>query len=66
MFSKIVKAGFANPRKQLLNNLSKGLDIKKEQTEQWLKENKIAPTQRAETLTIENWVNITNTYPHKP
>ena len=62
LFFKIVKAGFSQPRKQLINNLSRGLKLKREKTENWLLKNKIQPTQRAETLTIENWLKLTKTY----
>lgn len=65
LFAKIVKAGFANPRKQLINNLSKDLNLTKSQAEQWLKQNKIAPKQRAETLTVSNWITLTKTYPQQ-
>jgi len=59
LFFKIVKAGFSQPRKQLINNLSRGLKMKKEEIKSWLLENKIQPEQRAETLTIEDWKNLT-------
>jgi len=61
-FFKIVKAGFSQPRKQLINNLSKGLTMPREKTEAWLKTNKISPTQRAETLSIADWLHLTNQY----
>ena len=65
LLAKIVKAGFANPRKQLVNNLSKNLNLEKNQAEQWLIGNKIKSNQRAETLTVDDWVSLTNTYPQK-
>lgn len=55
-FFRIVKAGFSQPRKQLTNNLSKKLELNKERVKFWLLENNIQPTQRAETLSIEDWV----------
>jgi len=58
-FFKIVRSGFSHPRKQLINNLSTGLSISREQVEAWLKKNKILPTTRAETLTVENWIKLT-------
>ncbi len=61
LFSKVVRAGFSHPRKQLINNLSKPLNLTRAQTEQWLLKNKIRPQQRAETLTIENWLNLSKT-----
>jgi len=65
LFSKIVRAGFSQPRKQLINNLSKSLDIKKPEIEDWLKKNNIEPKQRAETLNIKDWINLTNTFYNK-
>ena len=61
-FFKIVKAGFSQPRKQLINNLSRGLKIDQEKTKTWLLKNKIKPTQRAETLNIANWISLTKSY----
>jgi len=57
-FFKIVRSGFSHPRKQLINNLSTGLSIPRPQVETWLQENKIRPEQRAETLTIEEWIKL--------
>jgi len=65
LFAQIIKAGFSNPRKQLVNNLSKDLTLEKNQAEQWLTKNNISPTQRAETLSVDNWLALTNTYPQK-
>ncbi len=61
-FFKVVKAGFSQPRKQLANNLSKSLEKDKNQINSWLLENKINPKQRAETLSINDWKNLTNSY----
>ncbi len=58
LFFKIVKAGFSQPRKQLINNLSRSLKIDKIKVAAWLLKNNIQPTQRAETLTIENWIKL--------
>lgn len=58
LFFKIVKAGFSQPRKQLINNLSKGLKIDKKKVGGWLQENGIQPTQRAETLRVEDWLKL--------
>ncbi|MFY9457539.1 MAG: 16S rRNA (adenine(1518)-N(6)/adenine(1519)-N(6))-dimethyltransferase RsmA [Candidatus Spechtbacterales bacterium] len=62
-FFKLVKAGFSNPRKQLINNLSKGLDINREQTQQWLKSCGVDPTRRAETLAVEEWAHLAKLSP---
>jgi len=61
-FFKIVKAGFSHPRKQLINNLSKGLNLEKQRIEKWLLKNEIQPSQRAETLSIKHWQKLTKTY----
>ena len=62
LFFKIVKAGFSQPRKQLINNFSKSLEISREKVEKWLKKNSIQPSQRAETLTVKNWIDLANDY----
>ncbi|MCX6721828.1 MAG: 16S rRNA (adenine(1518)-N(6)/adenine(1519)-N(6))-dimethyltransferase RsmA [Candidatus Staskawiczbacteria bacterium] len=62
LFFKIVKAGFSHPRKQLAGNLSQALDIKKEKTAEWLAQNKINPTQRAETLSIDSWIALAKSF----
>ena len=54
-FFKILKAGFCAPRKQLANNLSTALKRDKKEVSGWLLQNGIAPTRRAETLSIEEW-----------
>ena len=59
LFFKIVKAGFSQPRKQLINNLSRGLKFNRGEVKDWLLKNNIQPNQRAETLTIEDWLSLT-------
>jgi len=59
LFFKIVKAGFSQPRKQIGGNLSKMLKIKKPEIDDILIKNNITPNQRAETLTISDWKNLT-------
>ena len=61
LFFKIVKAGFSQKRKQLKNNLA-SLVNDKSKIDVWLLENKINPKQRAETLSINDWVNLTNSF----
>lgn len=62
LFFRIVKAGFSQPRKQLINNLTKGLKIDKKKVENWLLKNKIQPRQRAETLSINDWIKLTRSF----
>jgi len=59
-FFRVVKAGFKQPRKQLLNNLSASLNLPRQRAEQWLLENHIQPTRRAETLSIQDWISLAN------
>jgi 16S rRNA (adenine1518-N6/adenine1519-N6)-dimethyltransferase len=58
LFFKIVRAGFSHPRKQIVNNLSEKLKIDKEKVKEWLLKNKIQPSQRAETLSVEDWIKL--------
>jgi 16S rRNA (adenine1518-N6/adenine1519-N6)-dimethyltransferase len=70
LFFKIVKAGFSHPRKQILNNLSKELDsnnkkeikLNKEESSLWLSKNNIDVSRRPSTLSLEEWINLCNTY----
>lgn len=59
---RMVRAGFSNPRKQLANNLSSHLNIKKDETEKRLLSLNIDPKRRAETLTIQDWIHIANKF----
>ena len=56
-----MKAGFAEKRKQLINNLAAGLKLSKKKFGSRLSAVGIRlKTQRAETLTIEEWQKITD------
>ncbi len=57
-FFKVVKAGFSRPRAQLLNNLSKGLKLDKETVERGMTLSGIDPKRRAESLSIDEWVTL--------
>jgi len=54
-FFRVVKAGFSQKRKQLVNALGAGLGIDKEAAVALLAAAGIAPTRRAETLTLAEW-----------
>lgn len=54
-FFRLVKAGFGQKRKTLENALSGGLAIGKEQARTMLESADIAPSARAQTLSLENW-----------
>jgi len=54
-FFKLVRTGFSHPRKQLINNLSSGLNLEKAAVNKILSENSIDPADRAEALRIKDW-----------
>ncbi len=58
-FFKVAKAGFSQPRKQLLNNLSAGLKIPRPQIADFLAQAGLNPQQRAGTLTLDDWLKLT-------
>ena len=61
-FFSVVKSGFKQPRKQLANNLTQGLNLSRIEVESWLKANNIQPTQRAETLSLKDWISLTQSF----
>lgn len=61
-FFEIVKAGFTHNRKTLRNSLSKGLGWPTDRTEKMLREADIDPRRRAETIKLEEWLELTRHY----
>lgn len=59
---KIVKAGFSQPRKQLINSLSSGLNLGREETKSWLKKGGVDSTRRAQSLNVEDWINLAKSF----
>ncbi len=57
-FFQLAKAGFSQKRKTLRNSLAGGLHLSTEKTETLLREAKIDPRRRAETLNLEEWGNL--------
>jgi 16S rRNA (adenine1518-N6/adenine1519-N6)-dimethyltransferase len=62
LFFRIVKAGFGEKRKQLINSIAGGLGLNRETTEALLKEANIRTIARAESLTMMDWYNMYNAY----
>jgi len=62
LFFQIIKAGFSQPRKIIVSNLSKQLRIDRDEVKTWLLKTKIQPTQRAENLKIEDWLNLAKSF----
>ncbi len=58
-FFRVVKAGFVAKRKKLRSSLSSGLRMSKEQVDELLVPLGISPDDRAEDLSIQNWIDLT-------
>lgn len=58
LFFRVVKAGFVAKRKKLRSSLASGLHMTKPEVEALLTTLGISPDDRAEDLTIENWLAI--------
>jgi 16S rRNA (adenine1518-N6/adenine1519-N6)-dimethyltransferase len=61
-FFRVVKAGFAQRRKTLLNSLGSGLHLSRDETTQLLETAGIAPTVRAQNLTLDDWYRLCKCY----
>lgn len=61
-FFRVVKAGFVARRKKLRSSLSSGLHISKQEAETLLQSKGISPDDRAEDLSIENWLDISKEF----
>jgi 16S rRNA (adenine1518-N6/adenine1519-N6)-dimethyltransferase len=57
-FFRVVRAGFAQRRKQLRNTLAAGLRQPPEEVADRLREAGVDPRQRAETLSLEEWARV--------
>jgi 16S rRNA (adenine1518-N6/adenine1519-N6)-dimethyltransferase len=62
LFFRIVKAGFGEKRKQLINSIAGGLGLNRETTELLLKEAGIRVIARAESLSMLDWYNMYKAY----
>ena len=58
LFFRIVKAGFSQRRKTLLNTLSSGLRIPREEIVTILEQTQIQPQTRAQSLSLDNWFDL--------
>lgn len=57
-FFQIVKAGFASPRKQLVNNLSQKLNLDRQEIKIALTQCHLDIQVRAENLSVKDWINL--------
>ncbi len=58
LFFRVVKAGFSAKRKKLRSSIASGLHITKSEAELLLTAAGISPEDRAEDLSIENWLDL--------
>lgn len=61
-FFRLIKAGFRHKRKTLRNSMSSGLGWKKVRTEALLETAGVDPGRRAETLSLPEWLKITEKF----
>ncbi|MFA5080236.1 MAG: 16S rRNA (adenine(1518)-N(6)/adenine(1519)-N(6))-dimethyltransferase RsmA [Candidatus Paceibacterota bacterium] len=59
-FFKLLKTGFSSPRKQLLKNLTQIGE--RDKIKQILESSSLNTAQRAETLSLEDWIRLTEVY----
>ena len=62
-FFKVVRAAFSTRRKTVLNSLSQGLAIEKDEVRNILEKAGISPMERAENLNIEDFAKIRSLFP---
>ena len=62
LFFRVVKAGFSSKRKKLRSSISAGLALDKLATDQLLTSAKVDPNDRAEDLSLEDWLRIMENY----
>lgn len=62
IFFKVVKAGFSSKRRQIKNSFKNSLELTSHQIDGILKEGKINPALRAEDLTLEDWLALTQIF----
>ncbi len=63
LFFRIVNAGFRQKRKQVANSIADVLQLPKAGIASWLTEAGIDPMRRAETLSVAEWVALTESAP---
>ncbi|MBW4437737.1 MAG: ribosomal RNA small subunit methyltransferase A [Pleurocapsa minor GSE-CHR-MK-17-07R] len=61
-FFRVARAGFGQKRKQIKNSLASGLNLSGELTSEMLARADIDPMRRAETLTLEEWGRLTQSW----
>jgi len=59
---KLARAGFSQRRKQLINTLSTGVGLSKIDAAELLLKAKVEPSRRPETLTVAEWIGLSQVY----
>ena len=59
---KLARAGFSQRRKQLINTLSTGVGLSKIDAAELLLKAKVEPSRRPETLTVAEWIRLSQMY----
>lgn len=62
LFFRVVKAGFSAKRKKLRSSISAGLALNKQATDELLQAANVSPDDRAEDLSIDDWLRVMNNY----
>jgi len=57
-FFKVIKAGFRQPRKLLLNNVYNGLNIEKDKIKEIFEQLAIPINARPQNLSVQNWISL--------
>lgn len=65
VFFRVVKAGFSQRRKTILNSLSAGLHLSREETHKLLEPAGVVPTDRAQSLDLYQWYRVYSEYLRK-
>lgn len=65
IFFHLAKAGFSQKRKTLRNSISAGMRIKPPQASEILRAAGLDPMRRAETLSMDEWKNLTASWSHE-
>ena len=65
-YFRLVKAGFSQKRKTLVNSMSGGLQLSREQATVLLKKAGIPPAARAQTLSLEDWHRLYEVFSTSP
>ena len=61
-FFKVVKAGFSQRRKTLLNSLSGGLAMERDEVQTRIKKAGLVPSARPQTLSLDEWRKLATTF----